>query len=395
MKGMLEGIKVVDFSMAASGPACTKLLAEWGADVMKIEQFGGEMERYRPFELFEWTNLNKRDIVINAKAEEGRKLIYKMCETADMFVTNYRTKALVKLGLDYESIKKVNPKIIYGSITGYGLKGPDAELPGYDVTAFWARTGLLYEMCEKDTSPLVSPLGVGDYALACTMAGGMLAAYTRSLKTGEGAHVSTSLYGCGLYMNQWYLMRPQGDPSFVYPTSRKEVKEPMSNCFKTKDGKWFQMTVFDFDRFFPALMKICGREDVLGTKGFSSFREISDNHLEVTKILDEGFAKYNAEELYPILEENSFAFSTINLPDFPLTDAQAWDNNYLFHHKFRDGYDMVFPASPIKFADDEVPVHDNAPLLGEHTVQIMKEYGYSDSKIREMIDGKIVEQWKE
>lgn len=387
----LAGVKVVDFSMAASGPACTKLLAEWGADVVKIEIFGGEMMRFRPFELHEWANMNKREIVCNVKSDEGRELVYKLCKESDFFITNYRTKALQKLKLDYESISAQNPGIVYGSVTGYGDYGPEAETPGYDVTAFWARTGLLYELVEKGTSPLVSPLGIGDYALATAFTGPLMAAYIEKQKTGNGEHVSASLYSFGLYVNQWYVMRPQADASFQYPVSRKNVKEPMSNCFRTKDDQWFQMTVFDFERYFPILMEIAGRTDVLGQPGYQSFADITENHNAVTEILDAGFAQYDFDELAKIFDQKNIAYAKINLPGDVLEDEQAWANHYLYTHEFRDGYKMIMPSSPFKFGVNEAPDHEWAPRLGENTEEVMKELGYSDEQIRDYVDRKIVD----
>ena len=392
----LEGLKVVDFSMAASGPCCTKIMAEWGADVVKIEVPGGEMMRRRPYELYEWNNLNKKDLVLDAKTPEGLGIIYKLVKEADFFVTNFRLKALDKLKLDYDSLLKINPKIVYGSITGYGTEGPLGSDPGYDITSFWARTGLLYEMVDKGSSPLISPLGVGDYAIGPAILAGLLAGYYMMKQTGKGQNISSSLYSMGLFVNQWYLMRPQADPAFQYPVARAEVKEPMSNCYKTKDGEWFQLTLFDFDKFFPILLKICHREELLGTPGYSSFQDLTNNNIEVIKILDKGFAEYNAEDLYKIFKENQVAFGKINLPGDALKDEQAWANNFLFHYEFRDGRKIDMPSTPIKFNNiNEVPPHKYAPRLGEDSRSVLKALHYTDEQIDEYVEKGIIQAYGE
>lgn len=391
----LEGMKVVDFTLAASGPCCTKLMADWGADVIKVEAPGGEMMRTRPYELYEWNNLNKRNLVCNAKSPEGLEMIYKLVKDADFFVTNFRANALKRLKLDFESLSAINPKIIYGFISGYGTEGPLAADPGYDLSAFWARTGLLYQNVDKGSAPLISPMGVGDYAIAPVLLAGMLAAYTAMQKTGKGSQVDTSLYGMGLYLNQWCIMRPQADPSFQYPVARAEIREPLNNCYQTKDGKWFQMTLFDFDRFFPILMKICGREDVLGTPGFSSFQEICDNSVEVIKIFDAGFGKYDAAELYPLFQQNEVVFNNINLPGDVLNDEQAWANHYLHEYEFRDGRKLVMPETPVKFDHNEVPPHGYAPRLGEDTIAVLKELNYTDEQISDLLARGIVQAYVE
>ena len=391
----LEGMRVVDFTLAASGPCTTKLMADWGAEVIKVEAPGGEMMRFRPYELFEWNNLNKRNLVCNAKSPEGLEIIYKLVENADFFVTNFREKALKKLKLDYESLKKINPRIIYGLVSGYGTEGPLADAPGYDVTAFWARTGLLYEAVDKGSAPLVSPLGIGDYAIAPALLSGMLAAWVQLSKTGEGQRVDTSLYAMGLFVNQWYLCRPQADPSFRYPVSRREVKEPMSNCYQTKDGTWFQITLFDFERFFPVLLRICGREELFGTPGFSSFQDISNHCSDVIKVLDEGFAQYETSELFEKFTEAQIAFNKINLPGDALEDEQAWANRYLFNYEFRDGKTIAMPATPVKFHRNEMPLAGFAPRLGEDTIKILTELNYSDTQIQEMLEQGIVQAFHE
>lgn len=384
MHKMLEDVLVVDLTIAMAGPGCTKLLAEWGAEVIRIEAINGEMNRTIDYE---FPNLNKKCLSVNLKDPRGVKLVYDLIEKADILVTNMRPKAVKKLGMDYESVKKINPGIVYGIITGYGEEGPDADAPGYDTVAYWARSGMLIDLPEKGSGPIVPPSGVGDIAVGIDLAAGLMAAYAHKLKTGKGEKVMCSLLAHGLYLN--YDALRKSEYGIEYPQSRLNPTKPLINTFCAGDGKWFCMTLL-YDRFLEPLYRICGREDLIGRSGYSTYDEVNARSEEIVQIIDEGFKRYSREELLQLLSAAGIPCSPILHGADAVKDPQAWANHYLMRHTYRNGKEVTFPAGPVQFGDTEEPDDKNAPLLGEHTREIMEKFGYTKEQVETYISEKVV-----
>jgi len=213
MSRPLEGIKVVELSTYAAAPAAGRFLADMGADVIKIEGLSGEPFR-TSFGLsvntpvdedenpcFQLENANKRSITINLKDPDGKQMLFDLLKDADIFFTNTRINSLKKLGIDYDSIKEQFPSLVYGHVSGYGFKGPDAALPGFDITAFWARGGGIADLAFKGHGPLSTPAAVGDHASTLALVSGLLAGLYRAKTTGEGDYVLVSLFGVSVFIN--------------------------------------------------------------------------------------------------------------------------------------------------------------------------------------------------
>ncbi|MBQ8030747.1 MAG: CoA transferase, partial [Butyrivibrio sp.] len=227
----LSGVKVVDLTYYVAGPGTAKILADWGADVIKIEPPGGEPGRgtgltlgvpaentFNPY--FGTYNCNKRAIGLNLKTDEGKEILDKLLAEANVFVTSFRPGALQRLGLDYDTMKVKHPHIIWASINGFGELGPDKDKAGFDTVAFWAKSGAMIDLTEKDTSPINPTLAFGDAATACSLAGGICAALYKQAKTGEGSKIMLSLYSQAIRQLGSIISSSQiGD---VYPKSRKD-----------------------------------------------------------------------------------------------------------------------------------------------------------------------------
>lgn len=200
----MEGIKVIELSNMLAGPMTARILAEWGADVIKVESTNGDTWRTQgatslspTTEIanpnFDMQNLNKRFLSINTRTAEGKNILMKLLETADVFVTNYRVQALEKIGLTYDQLKDAYPRLIHASVLGYGEEGPEKDRPGYDYTAFYARTGLLADLAPAGGPPLMTVAGFGDHSVAAALAGAIAAALFRRERTGAGDKVDVSL----------------------------------------------------------------------------------------------------------------------------------------------------------------------------------------------------------
>lgn len=386
----LKGIRVVDFTVAGAGPAAGKMLADWGADVIKIEPLDGENGRYtgktlgmradeeqNPHE--ELKDGNKRGIPLNLKDPRGLEVMDKLLGTANIFISNYRPKALTKLGLDYESMSARHPHIIWGCLTGFGTEGPIANNPGFDTVAFWARSGAMIDLCENGEVPLTPPFALGDFGTAGTLAGACAACLLQQAKTGKGEKVMVSLYGQAIWDNA-AIMQAEYHGNH-WPKTRLNPDSPLRNTFKCKDGTWVMISVLNYERYYDAFMKVVGREDLCGDERFCTEVAMRGNKAELMAILDPVFLTKDYAEWDKLLTEGDIAHDKINHIRDAMNDEQALANAYVYTYKNRDGTDDLIVSTPVKFGRAEPIEHRNAPLLGEHSVEIMKELGYTDDVI--------------
>lgn len=392
----LEGIKVIDCSLAGSGPACTKLLVEYGAEDIWVEPLHGASTRL--VHKFDFYTTGKRALAINLKTEAGQEVMQRLVEHADVFITNYRPKALERLHLDADTLCTLNPRLIYGSITGYGPSGPDADKPGYDTIAFWSKGGLLQDIAERGTL-VVPPISIGDITTGTNLASGILAALLNRERTGQGCRVSTSLYANAIYLNHDAEVEVQYGE--LYPKSRKEPRRALSNTYRCKDNRWLTITIIpDFAKYFPRLLKAVGREDLIGDPRWKCAEDTMHDHApELVRILDEAFGRMTRAEALKALEAEDVPVCPVQSTADTLRDPQAVENGYYLPLEAtvppRAGQEKILvPATPVRFSlqePDERPA-GRGPKLGEHSAEILKEYGFSEAEIGKMLEQNVVFQ---
>jgi crotonobetainyl-CoA:carnitine CoA-transferase CaiB-like acyl-CoA transferase len=394
----LEGIKVIDFCLAGSGPSCTKLLAEFGANVIWVEPLTGSSTR--TVHKFDFYTTGKRAITLDLKTPEGHEAILRIIKAADVFVTNYRPRAVKKLGLDYESLSALKPELIYGTLTGFGTEGAEANDAGYDPVAFWAKSGMLVDFAEKD-SLLVPPIAIGDIATGVVLMGGITTALYGREKTGRGCHVITSLLGSAAYINHDALIETQYGEE--YPKSRLTPRRAMLNTYQCKDGKWFVLSIAnDFERYFNRLLTdVIDRPDLVGSPRYRCIEDtMYEKAPEFVAILDEAFGKMTRDKAIAKLKAIDAPVNVVqNTKEF-LRDPQAMANKYFYELEATEPPDNAenpqiwVPASPIKLNDLDSGIVGNqrGPRLGEHSIEILKEYGYSDEEISEFLEKKVTSQ---
>lgn len=404
MSKPLEGIKVVDLTYYVAGPGTAKILADWGADVIKIEPPGGEPGRttglnlgvpseddFNPY--FGTYNSNKRDIILNLKAPEGKAIMDKLLAQADVFVTSFRPGALVRLGLDYETLNAKYPRIIWASINGFGEKGPDKDRPGFDTVAYWARSGAMLDLTEKDTAPLIPTLAFGDANTSGSLAGGIAAALYRREKTGKGTKVMISLFAQALWNLASIVVSSQfGD---IYPKSRVTPNVPMVNSYQTSDGKWLFVTMFD-DRVYPRFLeKVVGSKELAEDPRYNNPVGAKEHTQELTEIVAAEFARNTQEEMIRRLTEADIAYEKINHVRDILQDPQAVANHYILEIPQKNGKTTLIAQPPVKMDTTDVEFNYGTPAPGEHTRQVLAELGYSEEEIKGMIENKIIQTYEE
>ncbi|MBR1690373.1 MAG: CoA transferase [Oscillibacter sp.] len=396
-KRPLTGVRVIDLTTAGAGPSCTKLLAEWGADVIWIEPPAGCSAR--TVHKFDFYSVEKRSLVLNLKQAQGREAAYRLIETADVFVTNYRPQAVKRLGLDYETLREKNPQLIYAALTGYGTVGPQAAEPGYDPSAFWAKGGLLRDIAEPD-SLVVPPISIGDVATGQGLAGAVCAAlFGRLAGNHSGQYLSVSLLGEAAYLNHDALIENQYGER--YPHTRKAPRRALLNTYRCGDGEWLVFIITtNFEKDFVPFMDLLGLGDIAGR--YTCVEDTMYEHApELVAILDQAFLRFRRDDVVEKMRALGIPVSRVQSTADLLSDEQVLANRMIYPMRASDPpagaaepY-VVIPASPVKFNDLSSGIHDRecrGPKLGEHSVEILRECGYSREEISAMLEGGVTAQ---
>jgi cinnamoyl-CoA:phenyllactate CoA-transferase len=397
LKRPLEGVKVVEMSTFIAGPCCARYLADLGADVIKVEAPSGDPIRYtalnegRPFgdqedTSFSLENTGKKCVTLNTKSEGGRAALEKLISECDIFITNVRTPALVRSGLDYETLKVKYPKLVMGYVSGYGEKGPDKDLPGFDFTAYFARGGIIGSMYDVDSEPMVPVAGFGDHQVGMFLSSGVLAALYRARETGRGDKVTVSLFHAAIWDISLYLQCNQyGHPSTQYPISKKRMANPLNVAHKTKDGQWIQISMPRYDFHYDKFMGVIEREDLIGDERYYPQENLQANLDEFFEILDSGMRKYTLDEMKQRMTDADLPYAVCQTWNQVLEDPQAWGSDALAKVTFPNGQERTMVRTPVMFAETELPSYERGAFLGENTEEVLADLGYSKEQIEAMI----------
>lgn len=382
MAGPLDGIKVVELGVWVAGPAAGGILADWGADVVKIEPPSGDPARLfgRILGLqdgsnppFEMDNRSKRSIVLDLGTEVHRAVAHELISGADVFITNVRPDALQRLGLDYAALAERNPGLVYGLITGYGETGPDANRPAYDIAAFWARAGVAALLTRPGDVPPFQRGGMGDHLTGMTLAAAVNAALVARSRTGAGQLVTTSLYRQGTYTVSFDLNTFLLSGSPISIGQRENMGNPGMNNYAASDGRRFWLVGMEADRHWPPLCRAVNRPEWLADSRFDTARNRAINARELIAALDVIFATKTLDEWTPIFEaEPELFWSPVNGMEDILGDEQFHAGGGLVD--VPDGDSSVpMIATPADFHGTPWAPRSVAPRLGEHTEEILAE----------------------
>ena len=400
----LEGIRVIDATQFGAAPSGAALLADWGAEVVHVEhpirgdgsrgvQSAGGVGIYKQANInyiWELVNRNKKGITVDMAHEQGKKVMHRLVEKSDVFITNLRPYEIEKFSLHYDTLKGINPRVIYANLNGYGQEGPDRNGPGYDSCAFFARSGILHQLAELGTAPVMSRPGMGDNITGLTLFAGIVLALLIRERTGIGQEVNVSLFNTGVYMLSLDIQGALLTGEAISQESRKEAANPMRNHYQTKDGRWLMLAMLQSDPYWSRFCKAIEKEDLEHDSRFSTFQNRARNHIEFIAVLDKVFSTKTLKEWKERLEKFGLPWAPIQTVNEVITDPQARANGFFtqFDHPAYGSIELV--GNPIKLSKTPATIRKLAPEFSQDTEDMLLGLGYTWEDIGRLKEQKVI-----
>jgi crotonobetainyl-CoA:carnitine CoA-transferase CaiB-like acyl-CoA transferase len=389
--GPLAGIKVVEYGLFHAGPGASAILGDLGADIIKVELPEGDFMRdwsrmgsnllslpSGKSIMFEFANRNKRDICVDIRTEKGRKIFERLIGQADVFLTNIRKSTKQAAAVDYESIRKIKPDIIHANVSGYGPKGPLADLGAFDPMG-QARSGMMY--ISGNDEPVLIQLAILDQTTCIAASHAIITALFARERSGKGQEVHASLFSTAMwmmYMNMVITSASQFDPNVKWDRS---VMSPVRNSFRCGDGKWMMGVHHPEDKYWPILCSAVGADHLIDDPRYRELPGRAENSAELTRKFDDIFASRSRDEWIEILLAHGLMFTPVQTMKEVFEDPQALANDYVVSYEHSELGPIKIPGYPIHFSEFEVGTRFLSPELGEQTTEILTELGFSKGEI--------------
>jgi len=392
-KGIFEGLKVLDCASFIAAPAAATVLSDFGANVIKIEPPGAG-DPYRKLSQlpgfpttehnFAWLldSRNKKSLALDLSKPEAQAVLYRLVAEADVFITNFPPQVREKLGLTYEKLAPLNDRLIYASFSGYGEKGEEADKPGFDSAAYWARSGLM-DIVRPDinSAPARSAAGMGDHPCAMAFYGAIVTALYKREKTGKGSYVASNLMANGIWSASVLVQAKLCGAKFGERRPREHGSNAVTNHYRCKDGRWLILSLLNEERQWPILARCLGLEDLITDERFVTKADRHARSIELIQILDEVFATKDLAEWRKILDGNGLPFGVVGILDDIPHDKQMIENEVLIPF---ENDTMLTINSPIWIDGAKKVQPRKPPAVGEHSDEILRTAGFDEAAIKEL-----------
>lgn len=391
-EGLLSGLRVIDCATYIAGPAAALILSDFGAEVIKIERppWG---DPYRYLHLvpgmpvsevpYCWllTGRNKKSLALDLGTAAGREALLKLVSNADIFITNYQPALVRKFALTYDDLREINARLIYAHVTGYGDTGLEVDKPGYDLTAYWARSGMMGSMHNADAEPTLSPAGFGDHPTSMTLFGGIMLGLYRRQTTGQGCRVTTSLMANGLWSNACGVQAALCDAAFLPKTTRLTTVNPIVNHYVARDGQRFITCCLDPKKDWPNLCRALGLESLIDDPRFHSPEARRANAPELVSLIDAIVGAQDLSEWIEIFRRHDVIWGPVPVTPQVRDDRQMESNGAFL--QIPDGPKTI--DNPIRIDGAARRTPSLAPGVGEHSLEILRSIGFTEDAIQDLV----------
>ncbi|HVZ06292.1 CaiB/BaiF CoA transferase family protein [Rhodopila sp.] len=395
---LFAGLRVIDCASYVAAPAATTVLADFGAEVIKIEPPGGgdpwrsqykrpgmpDADHNHPWLM---DNRNKKGLVLDLKSPNGLQVLHRLLARSDIFVTNTPLPGRARLGIRYRDLAEKYPRLIYASLTAYGEVGDEADKTGFDATAYWARSGLMDEVrADHRAMPARSVPAMGDRPTAMALYGAIVTALYQREKTGKGGEVRAALMASGMWANAYLIQAELCGTQFPPRPPREESISALTNLYRTLDDRWFMLAAIN-ERQWPALAKAIDMPELVADPRFVDAVSRRTHAVTLTQILDSVFARKMLSEWRGILDQAGITFGVVGKAAEIVTDKQAHDAGFL---RPLSDTGLMTVDSPFTVSDAPKVAATEAPGYGQHTGAILCDLGYSKAEIADLRTSGIV-----
>lgn len=402
-QNIFSGLNVVDLASFIAGPSAAVILSDFGADVIKVEPPTGDLWRHghqippqpQSHDPYPWhlANRNKRGMTLDLKSTGAQPVLEKLIRWADVLIVNTPHPARKRLKLEYDDVVRWNPRLIYADVTGFGQNGPDADLPGFDITSYWARSGLLSMTRDAGVPPTWPVAGSGDNATAVGLYSAIVTALYHRERTGKGSCVTTSLLAQGVWSASVSIQAALCDAKFYEPHDRKSPANAALNVYRASDGTWFVLIVTP--EKITAVAQAIGRPDLLTDPRFSDPAKLKSNMSQLTAILDEVFGAEPMSHWYEVFNGVHVTFGAVRGPQEVINDPQLRANEIVVPLEGAGGKLAFTISSPIQVQGMDKVAAKRAPEIGEHTDEILAQLGFDAQAIKNLRAGGAIPETKE
>jgi formyl-CoA transferase len=395
MEHFLEDLVVVDAATFLAGPGAATMLGDFGAKVIKIEPPSGDgyrglVGRYPVPYHWLLTSRNKESLALDLSKDSGQALLHQVIAKADVMTTNFMRSQLERYQLTYPTLKAINPRLVFGHITGYGDEGPEADRRAFDVTGWWARSGMMEFVRDPDQTPLMPAPGMGDHSTATALFGAIMSGLYKRERTGEGCHVSTSLAANGVWANGMALQGVAAGNDLAEHRQQAGWVNPLSAAYGCADGSYLVLTMINTAREYPQLCAALGHPEWLQDERFSDIRQAMRNRGDLQQMISDAFAQIDYAEAARRLDDEGITYSKVQTMSEVLVDPQLRAAGIVIETGDTQGDYELTISSPINMVGEVKKPPQRAPDIGANSLSVLRELDFAEDYIQSLIGAGIV-----